>query len=256
MSATIVRAEIDALVGFLPRIREVDPAEFDGELHARLARIDETARRCPAERPALMKYCFDACSPEMDRGQVLRHERNKPLGYPGDYLIIDWLLQNYIGDSGGEEWDLWFQRQDASKAVRNRRDYLSELFGTLAEASPSLSVLNLACGPCRDVCEAVRASSSKNGVLFHCIDIDQRALDYAQALADEHGVSDMLRLERRNVMRLRPTTEYSLVWCSGLFDYLDDRQATFLLRRMWQMTCGGGGSLLSATSIRATRRAS
>lgn len=242
MNASVVRKEIDALAGFLPRIREMDPAEFDVELSRQVDRIDELSRSCPEDRPELMKYCFDCCSPEMDRGQVLRHERHKPLGYPGDYQIIDWLLLNHIGDTGGEEWDMWFHRQDASQAVRNRRDYLGELFSSLVEVCPTLSVVNLACGPCRDVCEAVKASGSRNGASFHCVDIDQRALDHAQALADEYGVSDMLRLERRNVMRLRPTTEYGLVWCSGLFDYLDDRQATFLLKRMWMMTAGGGNS--------------
>lgn len=240
MKATVVRKEIDGFAAFLPRIREMDSVEFDEELHRRLARIEEMARAVPEERPALMKYCFDACSAELEKGRILRHTRQKPYGYAGDYQVIDWMFQGFVGNSG-EEWDTWYQRQHATEAVRNRKSYFKNLVQAELETDPSLSILNLACGPCRDACEAVVEAGPTNGMSVHCVDIDQRALDYGQAVADEYGVSRALRFERRNVMRMRSNGEHTLVWCSGLFDYLNDRQATFLLKRMWQMTAGGGG---------------
>jgi len=96
MEATVVKREIDGFAGFLPRIREMEPVEFDEELHQRLARIEEMARAVPEERPALMKYCFD-CATEMDAGEVVRHVRQKPFGYAGDFLLMDWIYQQKMG---------------------------------------------------------------------------------------------------------------------------------------------------------------
>jgi len=46
--------------------------------------------------------------------------------------------------------------------------------------------------------------------------------------------------EIANVVRIRPSRQYDLVWSAGLFDYLNDRLATVLLKRMWSWTKAGG----------------
>jgi hypothetical protein len=43
-----------------------------------------------------------------------------------------------------------------------------------------------------------------------------------------------------NVFRLSPAEAYTVVWAGGLFDYLTDRQAVTLLRKMWRWTRTGG----------------
>jgi SAM-dependent methyltransferase len=44
----------------------------------------------------------------------------------------------------------------------------------------------------------------------------------------------------RNVLRFKPTRTYGFVWCSGLFDYLNDKTAVYLLKRFNDMLAPGG----------------
>jgi len=48
---------------------------------------------------------------------------------------------------------------------------------------------------------------------------------------------------RRTWRECRSRT-YDLVWSAGLFDYLEDRFATILLRKMWRWTAPGGSMVV------------
>jgi extracellular factor (EF) 3-hydroxypalmitic acid methyl ester biosynthesis protein len=44
----------------------------------------------------------------------------------------------------------------------------------------------------------------------------------------------------KNALRFRPEASYDFIWSSGLFDYLNDKTACFLLRRLKDMLSPGG----------------
>jgi trans-aconitate methyltransferase len=97
------------------------------------------------------------------------------------------------------------------------------------------AVLNLACGPCRDVLEAItQAGGIAEGSYLHCVDSEGMAINYAKELLtniDRKNIS--FTFSNANVLRLRHPHRYDLVWTAGLFDYLEDRLAVVLLRKMW-----------------------
>lgn len=166
------------------------------------------------------------------------------MGYAGDYLVIDWIYTNKTAiDYKGKLWDEFSLRLPGTQAVKNRKDYLCNLLCKLTgEKTDGLSVLNIACGPCRDLAEAIEIAGQKAaGSHFHCVDVEEKAIEYAQEILKGYEVTHVsFQWEIANALRLRTHRRYDLVWAAGLFDYLDNRCAKILLKRMWDWTAEGG----------------
>jgi hypothetical protein len=227
----------------MPSISSTPPSAFDREFNSRLDDINQLSLGCPEERPALMKQFFDLSGEEFDKGIIQRHSRYKPLGYAGDYLIIDWTYTQKADSPGvGAAWDQFYHRQDAPTAVRNRKEFFCSLYTEMcAEREGGISVLNLASGPCRDVAEAItRAGDRAAGSHFHCVDIEKDAISYAMLMVEPHTAVISFQWELSNIFKFQPVRQYDLVWSAGLFDYLEDKAAVSVLKRMWDCTSSGG----------------
>jgi extracellular factor (EF) 3-hydroxypalmitic acid methyl ester biosynthesis protein len=133
-------------------------------------------------------------------------------------------------------------RQDAAIAVRNRKTFFGEILQeVVAECENAPKVLNLACGPCRDVADALQQLGEKvRGGRFDCVDLEPRALEYAQKLTAAYTTVVDFHWYHANVIRFEPSLRFDLAWSAGLFDYLNDRRATALLRKMWEALDDGG----------------
>lgn len=238
-----LKQEMDDFAHFVKLMSQTQSDTDDEEFHSRLERINRLSLTRPEERPLLMKHCFDQCSDGMSNSLIHQRGRLKPLGYAGDYLIIDWIYTHKADSPGlGAYWDGFFHRQAAPIGVRNRKDYFVNLFGTLCkERGRGISVLNLGSGPCRDVAEAISgAAEVAQGSCFHCVDIDKLAIDYATSLLSPHSSRASFQFELANVHSFQTRSRYDLVWSAGLFDYLRDSAAVRILKRMWSYVQHGG----------------
>lgn len=238
----LIKQEIREFADYLPHIAEEDPEWFAEQLQSKLDYINAMSRCCPEDREELMQYCVQQCAPELAQSLIQRQCIEKPFGYAGDFQIIEWIY-DYKSDSPGRGrlWDELFHAQAAPQAVRNRKDFFVDIYTSLCQRTPSTrSVLDIASGPCREVTDAVdQAGDLAKGTHFHCVDIEPKAIAYAQDRV--HTLKEIsFQWEIANVIRIRPSRRYDLVWSAGLFDYLNDRLATFLLRRMWDWTKVGG----------------
>lgn len=231
-----MKIEIKAFSEYLPLIETEVIEIFDKNFHAKLNHINEISLNVPKMRQDSMKHFYDICFKNLNAGTMYRHSREKPFGYPGDYLIIDYIYTKKVDSDGtGRLWDEFYHRQAAPQAVRNRKKYFIDIFHSiLKKCSGSISVLNLASGPCRDVAEAIsKFNPDHEKVLFHCVDFDKKAIEYAKGIIDGCSSNVSFILEAANAFKLKPSRCYDLVWSAGLFDYLDDRYAAALLKRMW-----------------------
>lgn len=238
-----IEKEIETFANYLPFITNEELSVFDKQFNMRLKQIDEMSLACPKHRYDLMKHCSKICAKELDKGTMASRSRNKPLGYAGDYLIIDWIYTNKTAtDHEGKLWDELYLRFPATQAVKNRKDYFCNLFSKLTGGKPAgISVLDLACGSCRDLADAIaQAGSSVAGSYFHCVDVEKKAITYAKKILQSKVPNVSFQWEAANVLRLRTHKRYDLVWAAGLFDYLSDRYAKILLKRMWDWTDEGG----------------
>lgn len=232
--------EIKALNDIFLSIGNMEDKIFEKELAQRLNRIDEMSELMLGSKRELMKLCYRMAGKELDSSVILKHAREKPYGYPGDFQLIDWIYNNKpLSQGKGRLWDEMFLRQPAAQAVRNRVDFFERQLSMCCN-SRGTSVLSLASGPCREVLGAIRTLAPSNGFAFHFVDQDERAITYARSLFN--GIFSHLKLqwEVNNVFKYHPQQKYSLIWVSGLFDYLDDRLASIFIRRMWRWLDGGG----------------
>ena len=167
------------------------------------------------------------------------HAFQKPFGYAGDYVLIEKIYANHVSpDPEFEKYDRFFQSQEAATAVRYRKQYFKELVWRKASgANTPLRILNLACGPCREVLEFLDDNPTLE-IYIHCVDFDERALAYAETLLREH--QSRVTFEKKNILKFKPEERYSLVWSSGLFDYFSDRMFARILARMLPALSIGG----------------
>ncbi|MFC2070294.1 class I SAM-dependent methyltransferase [Chloroflexota bacterium] len=246
MGNTVIRVKerIREFAEYLPEIENEDSDIFQEQIVNRLKEIDAMSMDCPEYRNELMDFCFNICADELDNSVIQHHSRHKPFGYAGDYLIIDWIHQYKIHSlSGrGQLWDKAFQSQSASVAVRNRKEFFTRTLSALCEQfANGMSVLNLASGPCRDLVEAADYIGDKSDIVsFHCVDMDARAVNYARKVVEENQPEIDIQWQVANAFKIQPTSRYDLVWSAGLFDYLNERCAVLLLKKMWSWADEGG----------------
>jgi extracellular factor (EF) 3-hydroxypalmitic acid methyl ester biosynthesis protein len=165
----------------------------------------------------------------------------KKYGYSGDFEIMDHIYTQRIHPAPDlRAWDYYFHAQAAPHAVRNRKAYFQRLMQAHVAVNTRpepLTVLNVASGPGRDLCEFFQ-NHPEADVVVDCVDADARAIAYGKHLCAPW--SDRIRFQRCNVLRHAPARAYDLIWSAGLFDYLNDRLFVHLLKTLMAAVRPGG----------------
>ncbi len=177
---------------------------------------------------------------------------SKPLGYAGDFEMMNIIYRNeFEGD------DLFAQvlnkidcEGPASKAVRNRREYLqSKVNGAIAPIGNGevAKIVSIACGPCLEMFDMLNSLEGRElpvKVNVVAMDQDKLALENAKSrltpLVENRADIDINFVED-NIKRLivgkdKEKSEYgnaNLVYTAGLFDYLSFRAANRLIHKLY-----------------------
>jgi extracellular factor (EF) 3-hydroxypalmitic acid methyl ester biosynthesis protein len=161
----------------------------------------------------------------------------KPHGYAGDFEIIERICTSAVSSiSNITRWDRFFHEGDAPRAVRNRSSLLG---GLIREARPE-SILSAGSGPSLDLVDVLKTDKSLKEIELLDNDPNAVARSKVNLAAVEHYLCRSFGFSVRNVLRFKPNRTYGFVWCSGLFDYLNDKTAVFLLKRFSEMLEPGG----------------
>jgi extracellular factor (EF) 3-hydroxypalmitic acid methyl ester biosynthesis protein len=199
----------------------------------------------------------------------------KPLGYAGDYDMINMIYRNQ--PEGRTAYarlvHSLFTRIPIAQSVRNRNDtllrYLSEAAPLAHLESRALSVLSIGCGPAWEVQRFIRLDPDAARFHFRLVDFNQETLEYAksqvQRAMDETRVRPQVDFVHESVHQLlkqaattrqedvEPT--FDLIYCAGLFDYLSDRVCARLLRLFYFWLRPGGVALATNMHSSANFRA-
>jgi len=180
-----------------------------------------------------------AIAPWFDQSWFMHRAKVKPMGYPGDYLILNAIYDRLPKSSGiGGYLDLYFLNTELGRAVCTRlkaaRDFV---LAEIARRSGDVSLLNIACGPCREYAEGLPHPPNVHPSVT-CIDAEPEALDFVRdnVAVLGNGTPDLncvqynalkMSSTKRNIKHFgRPDVIYSI----GLFDYLTDRHLVPMLR--------------------------
>lgn len=194
----------------------------------------------------------------------------KPLGYAGDYEMVNMILRDPCEGASlfAKIVNICFLNNPPAEAHRNRIAMLNEYLHAEAvrcrAAGRALRVLNLGCGPAREVVGFLADDPASEGVEFTLLDFNDETLEFArrEIEAVRRGRRPGARVEytRKSVNQIlkeaaRPGTAgsglHDLVYCAGLFDYMSDRVCKRLMNQFYELLAPGG--LLVATNVDAAK---
>lgn len=234
-------------------------------VHKYLLRFETEAAKVPHElEPAHRAFAQSAIHPLILRAPFVYRTFAKPLGYAGDYEMVNQILGNpREGPSTYFELvNFIFLQSRVAQAHRNRVDILFEKMKVLSAqarlAGRPLRILNVGCGPAGELQRLV-ASEDVQGLLeVVLMDFSEETLAYTnQRLIDmatkagknplpvslrHESVHQLLKRSSRE-QEVQPDEQFDYIYCAGLFDYLADKACTRLIA-YFERHLRPGGTLL------------
>lgn len=242
------------------------------KLTAMFEKFEAALRRVePGSLAVYRAYARRMLHPLLMGSPFLHRTFHKPLGYAGDYEMVNMLSRDPFEGKTlfAKIVNLWFWEQPPAEAHRNRLIYLAKLINTealrLMPADRSLRVFNFACGPALEIQNFLRDSAASvcNRVAFTLADFNGETLEHikdsAEAIKTRRGLKTAFAYQKKSVPQLLKDNErarkspgdrehvYDLVYCAGLFDYLSDRTCKEMMNVFYDFLAPGG--LLVATNV-------
>lgn len=192
----------------------------------------------------------------------------KPLGYAGDYEMVNMMLQE-SPSVGSTTYSRIFHDMTTSVAAclahRNRITILERLLAEeaerVAEEQRIFTVLTVACGPAIEIQRFIRNHESASHAAFHLMDFNEETLAYTgrrieETIAESGHKPAAVKLIRKSIDELLKNIHleeegflpsYDMIYCAGLFDYFPDNVCRNLLTLYHRWVRPGG--LLVATNV-------
>jgi extracellular factor (EF) 3-hydroxypalmitic acid methyl ester biosynthesis protein len=163
----------------------------------------------------------------------------KPMGYAGDFLLIDRIYTFHKSTHPQfVKWDNYFHFNEATSAVRNRKEYFKQrMLEKIASQDGSIKLLDVASGPARDLHELFQ-QIDKDQLTATCVDLDARAINHARELCKEEA--DNIEFVNKNILRFSTTERFDVIWSAGLFDYFDNKIFVLALKKFLSWLKPGG----------------
>lgn len=187
----------------------------------------------------------------------MHRARTKPLGYPGDYEVMNHIYKRRMQGRSliGQALNYASLHSPAARAVRNRRDMIKFELKKLCERQSAegdqtpLKILSVAAGPAQEIYELLSELKMLNRPIdITLFDQDAAALAFAygrlRQLVDQRWpekvrvvyLHDSIRRLLEDADLFNGFGHFDAVICSGLFDYLRQSTAVKLTAHMHSYT--------------------
>lgn len=192
--------------------------------------------------------------PLLSESPLLRRSFEKPLGYAGDYEMMNMLYRDHAEGSTlfGKAVNVYAAREGAAQANINRIDYLGDKIRSVVADSDRerVRIASVGCGPAREIAALLtRTPEIGKRLEIALIDQEERSIAYCERtlapLVRQTGAR--IQFIRESVRRLVTTRrladalgERELIYSAGLFDYLSDRMFEALLGTLYSAVTPGG----------------
>ena len=195
-------------------------------------------------------------TPELMTGAIWQRLYNKPLGYPGDYLVMQYVYDGK--DQGVRLYDKLVHRMGVEMlgCVSTRNDMAKEIISQeisrLTEKTKDpIKVMNVACGGAQEIYELLTDQPTSHPLHVTLVDQDAQALSFAQdrllpvSVSNESVVNlNFLHCSFVDLMLGGPLFEKSanqhLIYSLGFFDYIRSHRAKKLIRTLYDILLPGG----------------
>jgi extracellular factor (EF) 3-hydroxypalmitic acid methyl ester biosynthesis protein len=249
-----------------PIVTSIDA--FIGRFESIAARLDEDSRWAHQSYVRRQLHPLLLCAPFLNRTFT------KPLGYAGDYEMVNMILQDPLQGNSlyAKIINYWFLLQPPAEAHRNRIQFLSDRANSATARVSRLGrkarILSLGCGPAHEVQKFLRESNLANSAEFTLLDFNPETLmntgTILKDLKKVHGRTTQINMVQKSVNQVlkesgrktaRKTDEqYDLVYCAGLFDYLTDKVCRELTEILYEWVAPGGSLITTNVDVFNPRR--
>ena len=183
---------------------------------------------------------------------LLRRAYTKPLGYAGDYEMMNMLYRDHgEGDSlFGQVLNLYAAQEGAAQANINRLQYLGNKIQAAIETHGRVRLASIGCGPARELSVLLQRHPELGPYIdVALIDQEERVLTYCERTLSPIAIRTgaKVRFIRESVRRLVTATnlkeslgECDFIYSAGLFDYLNARTFSALLSVLYDALAPGG----------------
>ena len=232
-------------------------------------RFEQVASEIAAElQPVHRNYVKRQLHPLLLCSPFMYRIYQKPLGYAGDYEMVNMILRDPVEGSSlfAKLLNLYILLQAPAEGHRNRVVYLTEQLiaetRRCARAGRVARIFNLGCGPAKEVQNFLLHEDISDRAHLTLLDFNDETLEHTGRILDEIKMKnrrmtriDMVKKSVHQVLKEfgrgnGPYTEYDFIYCAGLFDYLNDRVCKRLMNIFYEMLAPGG--LLVATNVDAS----
>jgi extracellular factor (EF) 3-hydroxypalmitic acid methyl ester biosynthesis protein len=231
-------------------------------------KFEECCQRIPAElQPAHCSYVKRQLHPLVLCAPFMYRTFRKPLGYAGDYEMVNMMVRDPIEGASvfAKVLNTFFLSTPPVAAHRNRIDYLIKMLAQEAMrarfSGRIAKVFNLGCGPAKEIQDFIADSELSNFAQFTLLDFNEETLAYTNRTVGDvirkRSRATRVQLVKKGVAQvlkeaLKPNStllsnDYDLVYCAGLFDYMPDYICRQLMSIFYGMLAPKG--LLVATNV-------
>ncbi|MEN9868102.1 MAG: hypothetical protein RL748_3692 [Pseudomonadota bacterium] len=233
----------------------------------------EASQVSPEQTSLHSVFAQAALHPLILRAPFVFRAYTKPLGYAGDYQVVNQILDDPRQGASTylEIVNTTFLQASVVVAHRNRIDVLVGFLVRMAEAARQAGrpfrVMNIGCGPAAEVQRFLQTYPDPELLSFELIDFSEETLDWTRerlsSIVGGLGKTVSIRYVRESVHQLikrrlpsevEENREFDVAYCAGLFDYLSDKVCAKLLNHLAGRLHHGGHLLFTNVHSRSPDR--
>lgn len=206
---------------------------------------------------ATKRFTESLITPEFLPAPFVRRAYEKPLGYPGDFELMNYVYRwEAVGDTDYAKFAHRIAVSTAECVATRMVIVRDAIVDCIERAAPDdnekpVRITSLGAGPAQEVLNVLEAGPMRRPVEFTLIDQDRNALSYAYERTYPHTVRPgarssvqclqisfmQLLSDRRLFESLAPQ---NMIYCMGLIDYLSPKRAKWLVSRLYDRVSPGG----------------
>jgi extracellular factor (EF) 3-hydroxypalmitic acid methyl ester biosynthesis protein len=204
------------------------------------------------EHPIYRSYYKAQILPLLEHSPLLRRAHLKPLGYAGDYEMMNMLYRDHAEGASlfGKLLNMYAAQERAAQANINRLTYLGNKIRSAIEVRGRVRLASIGCGPARELSVLLEKHPELGQFIeVALIDQEERVLTYCERTLSPLAVKTGLKVQfiGESVRRLLTTRklkealgERDFIYSAGLFDYLNHRSFQALLSVLYDALAPSG----------------
>jgi len=258
---TAIIGSVDTDEGRATQFRQSIERPMATKLHDLIALFESEAAQVPEEEVMMYKaFARREIHPYMLCAPFAYRCFTKPLGYAGDYEMVNMMLKESPSVGSNTYARIFHDLQvdmAASAAHRNRIEILERLLaeeaGRVADEQRIFTVLTVGCGPAVEIQRFIRNHDLASQSALHLMDFNSETLAYARERIarsmEVSGRKPVLTFIQKSIDELLKDVHqesegflpaYDMIYCAGLFDYFPDNVCRNLIQLYYRWVRPGG----------------